>query len=200
VNQPPDESSAAAVEGPTTAQGIDLDRFRDYLRFLARTHLYNTIRGKVDPSDIVQETFLQAHRHLGSFQGRTSQELAGWLRKILARNLMQAARHYGFDKRDVKRELSIEQQLASSSAVLGGLLADDQPAPSDRLAREEQMLVLAAQLERLPVAQQSAIVLHYWHNLSLKEVAERLDRSPEAVAGLIYRGLKAIRQRLPGEV
>ncbi|MFO0914349.1 MAG: sigma-70 family RNA polymerase sigma factor [Pirellulales bacterium] len=196
----PDDSGAGGrSEARPVELPVELDHFRDYLRFLARTQLFANLQGKVDPSDIVQETFLQAHRNLHSFQGRTTQELAGWLRQILARNLMQAARHYSFDKRNIKRELSVEQQLANSSAVLGSLLAQDGPAPSDRITQEERALQLAAQIERLPEAQREAIIMHYWQNLPLKEIAEQLDRSPEAVAGLIFRGLRNLRQRLPGD-
>src|SRR5262245_31447323 len=81
-----------------------LERYRAYLRLLARLHLDRRLQGKLDPSDVVQQTFLQAYRALDQFRGRTEAELAAWLRQILAHNLAHAARDLGRDKRDVARE------------------------------------------------------------------------------------------------
>ena len=86
------------------ADGLPLGRFRSYLRLLARLHLDPRLRGKVDPSDLVQQTLLQAYRARDSFRGHTQAELAGWLRRILARNLAHAVRDLTRGKRDVARE------------------------------------------------------------------------------------------------
>jgi RNA polymerase sigma-70 factor, ECF subfamily len=173
-----------------------LEPFRAYLRLLARLHLGPQLRCKVDASDAVQQTLLQAYQALDQFRGRTEAECAAWLRQILARTLARAARDFGRGKRDLARERSLQVSLDASSARLESWLAADQSSPSHRVQRGEQALLLAAALEKLPEAQREALVLQHWHGLSLAEIGEHLGRSPEAVAGLIKRGLKQLRQLL----
>jgi RNA polymerase sigma-70 factor, ECF subfamily len=170
-----------------------LEPFRAYLRLLARLHLAAQLRGKVDASDIVQQTLLRAYQALSQFRGTTEAECAAWLRRILARTLAQAVRDFGRDKRDLARERSLEASLDASSARLEEWLAADRSSPSQRAERGEQALLLASALEQLPDAQREALILQHWHGLSLAEIGEQLGRSPEAVAGLIKRGLKQLR-------
>jgi RNA polymerase sigma-70 factor (ECF subfamily) len=176
--------------------GLLLEPFRAYLRLLARLHLSPKLRGKLDPSDVVQQTLLQAYQALGQFRGRSEAERAAWLRQILARNLAQAVRDFGRAKRDLAREQSLQAALDASSLRLEAWLAADQTSPSQRVVQGEQALRLAEALEQLPEAQREALVLQQWQGLSLAEIGAQLDRSPEAVAGLIKRGLKALRHLL----
>jgi RNA polymerase sigma-70 factor (ECF subfamily) len=173
--------------------GYDLDRFRSYLQLLARIHLDPRLHGKLDPSDIVQQTMLLAYRARDQVRAQTDAELAGWLRQILARNLAQSVRDFARDKRDVAREHSLEQALGASSARLDRWLAAEQSSPSERAERNEDTLRLAEALEQLPEAQRDALVLQYWQGWSLAEIGQHLDRTPAAVAGLIKRGLKQLR-------
>src|SRR5262245_57155613 len=77
------------------------ERFRSYLRVLAELHLGRNGREKVDPSDVVQETMLEAHKKRHQFRGRTEAEMAAWLRAMLACNLADAAKALRRGKRDV---------------------------------------------------------------------------------------------------
>ena len=180
--------------GPTPQEtGQRLDAFRAYLRLLARLNLAPQLRGKLEPSDIVQQTLLQAYQAIDQYRGRSDAELAGWLRQILARNLAQAIRDFGRAKREVGREQSLQAALDASSARLDAWLATEQSSPSRRAEHAEQAIRLAAALEQLPEAQREALVLQHWQGLSLGEIGEHLGRSSEAVAGLIKRGLKQLR-------
>ena len=170
-----------------------LDGYRPYLRLLARLGLGRRLRGKVDPSDIVQQTLLAAVRDLGQFRGGSEGELAAWLRRILARQLAHAGRDQHRDKRDADRERSLEAALERSSACLAAWLADGGPSPSERASRDEDAVRLAAALERLPEPQREAIELHYWHGCTVAEAAQQLGRTHAAVAGLLQRGLRALR-------
>lgn len=182
------------------AAGTDnLERFRSCLHLLARLGLDGRLQAKLDPSDIVQETLLQAHRAADQFRGTTSAELAAWLRQILARNLAHAARDFGRDKRDATRERSLEAVLDDAAAGIADQLAADQSSPSERAERTEQLERLAAALPTLPDDQRDAVILHYWENRSLAEIARQLGRSPAAVAGLLHRGLVALRAKLKEE-
>jgi RNA polymerase sigma-70 factor (ECF subfamily) len=173
-----------------------LDRYRAYLHLLARLHLADRLRGKVDPSDVVQQTLLQAHQNFGLFRGRTDAELAAWLRQILARHLAHLIRDFARAKRDAAVERSLEAALGESSARLGDWLAAGQSSPSDRAARDEAAVRLADALAELPEPQREALVLQHWQGLSLAEIGERLGRTPAAVAGLIKRGLRRLRDLL----
>jgi RNA polymerase sigma-70 factor (ECF subfamily) len=185
------------MDSPAEVQGQTLDRFRAYLRLLARLHLDARLRGKLDPSDVVQQTLLQAYQALDQFRGRSEAELAAWLRQILARNLAMAARAFARARRDLARERSLEKALADSSARLEAWLAAEQSSPSQRAERNEEALRLAEALEQLPEAQREALVLQHWQGSSLAQIGEHMGRSPEAVAGLIKRGLKQLRHLLP---
>jgi RNA polymerase sigma-70 factor (ECF subfamily) len=174
------------------------DRFRSYLRLLAAMQLGQNLRSKLDPSDIVQQTLLQAHRALGDFRGTTDAEMAAWLRQILVHNLAHALRDFGRDKRDIHRERSLQAAVDASSARIEAGLPSDQSSPSQQAQRKERFLELCNALEQLPAAQREAVQLHYWQGCTLAEIAERLDRTPAAVAGLLKRGMRKLRE-LMGE-
>lgn len=170
------------------------DRFRSYLRLLARVQLDECLRSKLDPSDIVQQTLLQAHRAMSDFRGNSDAEMAAWLRQILARNLSHAVRDFGRDKRDQNRERSLQAAVDASSARIEVWLAAEQSSPSQQAQRNEQVLELCNALEQLPEAQREAVQLHYWQGYTLNEIAQRLDRTPTAAAGLLKRGMRKLRE------
>ena len=174
--------------------GPPLESYRDYLRLLARLHLDRRLWGKLDPSDVVQLTLLEAHQARDRFEGGPEQ-LAGWLRRILLRNLANAVRDLGRLKRDAAREVPLDV-LGESSARLDAWLAAEQESPGAALARQEEADRLARALLHLPGPQREAVALRHLHGLSLAEVARRLGRTPAAVAGLLHRGLKHLRALL----
>lgn len=173
-----------------------LDQFRSYLHVLARVQLGGRRPARVEASDVVQMTLLQAVRAADQFRGSTDAELAAWLRQILSRTLLNALRDQHRDRRDAARERSLEAAVEASSARLEAWLADGASSPSERAVRNEQVLWLAAALEELPEAQREAVVRHHLQGQPLDAVAEELDRTPAAVAGLLKRGLKSLRERL----
>lgn len=176
-----------------------LEPYRDYLHLLARVGIDPRLRSRVDPSDVVQQTMLQAVKAQGQFRGLVEEQRGAWLRQILARNLAMAARDHGREKRDVTRERSIRQALDDSSARLEAWLASNESSPSVRAARNEQSLRLARALASLPDAQREALTLHFLQGLSLLEVGKSLGRSHGSAVGLIQRGLKNLRELLTGE-
>jgi RNA polymerase sigma-70 factor (ECF subfamily) len=180
------------ADGP----GTMLERFRDYLRLLARAQLPAQVRSKIDPSDLVQQTLLRAYQGLEAFRGRSAAEQAAWLRQILAHNLANAVRDLTRDRRDVGLERSLEASLNESSSRLENWLAADQSSPSQQAARNEQLLRLASGLDRLPDDQREALLLKHMQGLSLAEIGERLGRTRAAVASLLRRGLKGLREHL----
>ncbi len=173
-----------------------LGRFREYLLLLARLQLGDQLRSKLDASDVVQQTLLEAHRKRAQFRGQSTAEMAAWLRQMLAYNLADAMRALGRAKRDVARERSLEAGLDASSARLASWLAAEQSTPSQKAQRQEEVLGLAEALAKLPEAQREALVLRHCQGLSLAVISRHLARSPAAVAGLLKRGLRELRAQL----
>ena len=174
-----------------------VERFREYLLLLARLHVGQGLQGKLDASDVVQQTLLDAHRQQPQFRGQTSGELAGWLRKMLACNVADAVRALGRAKRDVSREQSLDQAIQESSVRIEQWLVAEQSSPSQRLQRHERTAQLADALAKLPDAQREAITLRHCQGCSLDEICQRLERSPTAVASLLKRGVRRLRELLP---
>jgi RNA polymerase sigma-70 factor (ECF subfamily) len=177
-----------------TADSYALEKYREYLRLLASQQLALRFRGKVDPSGVVQETLWKAHRELARGLDVPSCERLVWLRRILANNLADEMRRVTAKKRDVGREVSLEQGIETSSKRLELWLARDFASAGAK--DDEPVLKLVAALARLPEAQREAIFLQYWVGLSFAEIADQIGRSREAVAGLVKRGLRQLRAEL----
>lgn len=177
-------------------QNDSFERFRSYLRLLARVQLDGRLRAKIDPSDLVQQSLLQAHEAREQFRGTTDAQRAAWLRQILARNIAHSLRDLHRDKRDASRERSLQTAIESTSVRLEHWLANDDSSPSQQAQRQERMLLVAEAVEQLPKDQQSAIILRYWQGLKLAEIGKQMDRTTGAIAGLIQRGLKNLQDYL----
>jgi len=174
--------------------GEDFERFRSYLYLLARSHIGRRNRVRLDPSDIVQQTLLHAHQRQAQFRGASEAELMGWLRQILANNLADEVRGLARAKRNIQRERSLGCGDDDSFTRVDGWLAAVQPSPSQQSIRNEELLEMARALTNLPDLQHEAIVLHHLQGLPLVEVGQQLAKTPAAVAGLLHRGLKRLRE------
>jgi RNA polymerase sigma-70 factor (ECF subfamily) len=177
-----------------------VERFRSYLCLLARAHLAPGFHAKIEASDVVQQTLLEAYQQRAQFRGQSHGELAEWLKQMLIHNLADAIRRLERDKRDVRRERSLEATIGDSFSRADNWLVADQTSPSQQAIRIEELLRLAEELARLPDDQREAIVLHHLQGWSLVQLAEHLERSQSAVAGLLHRGLKRLRELMDMEV
>jgi RNA polymerase sigma-70 factor (ECF subfamily) len=169
-------------------------RFRDYVAMLARLHMPPRLRGKLDASDVVQQTLLEAHEAREKLAELDEPEQRAYLRRMLANNLADLARRWDADARDVNRERSLDAQVVDSSARLANWLAADQSSPSQCAAREEELFALAEALAKLPEDQRLAVEMKHLQGLSVAEIAQALGRSETAVGGLLRRGLKRLRE------
>jgi RNA polymerase sigma-70 factor, ECF subfamily len=185
----------AALDGDTEAVGQLLDHFRAYLIVIAHRQLDDRLRGRMDPMDVVQTTFLEAHQDFSKFQGKEINTFLSWLRNILHNNIETAhQKHLSARKRSAKLETSGKTQLGDNEVgSLIDILPSESSSPSQRVMRDEVAASLAECLLKLPETQAEAIRLRYLEGWSLKNIAERMEKSEMAVAGLLKRGLKSLR-------
>jgi len=172
------------------------ERYRAALHTLARLKVDPRVQTKLDLSGVVQQTLLEAFLARDRWQNADDGQQLAYLRRALAHNLTDALRYFATDKRNQELERPLADAAGLSSSRVQAWLAADQTSPSEAVARSERDLLLADALNELPDAQREALILQHWHSWSLAEIGERLDRSPAAVAGLIKRGLQALRERL----
>jgi RNA polymerase sigma-70 factor (ECF subfamily) len=173
-------------------------RYRSYLLLLAQLQLDAGAKHRVEASDVVQHTLLEAHAKRHQFGGDEDGFLA-WLRTALANNIRDAIRMARRQKRNAERDRSLEEALERSSVRLAGCLAVDQSSPSGQAVRNEELLSLADALLALPDAQREAVVLHHVQGWTLSEVAQQLHRTDAAVAGLLHRGLRRLRELMSSD-
>ena len=173
----------------------DLESFRPYLHVIAESQLHNRLKSKLDAADLVQQTLLQAHQARDQLRGTSGAEKAAWLRTILNNVLLATARDFSRQRRDVTREQAMAA-IEQSSLNLANLLTATTSSPSAAMHRQERANVLAQAMLSLTTDQRQAIMLKYWHGATLAQIGEELDKSTEAVAGLIFRAMQKLRGKL----
>jgi RNA polymerase sigma-70 factor (ECF subfamily) len=194
---PTEELLRLARAGDAEARGRLLEAYRAYLTLLARVQLGRDLQGKVDPSDLVQEAFMEAHRDFARFQGQTEAELRAWLRRVLATGLADQVRRYcGTRRRDLRLERHLAAELDRSSQALERGLAAPGSSPSAQAEHREDTRRLAEALERLPPDYREVLLLRHFQGLTFPEIARRLDRTLDMVKNVWLRGLARLRRSL----
>ena len=153
-------------------------------------------QAKFDESDLVQQTMLEACADLNEFRGRSESQLAGWLRRMLSRNLLDAVRRLRSHKRSIANELNINTSHSGSNGPAGIQVAAELTTASRQFSKSENLRCMGAAIEKLPASQREAITLHHLQGKTLAEVASQMQKSMPAVAGLLHRGLVAVKREL----
>ncbi len=184
-----------AKQGDTEALGQLLELYRNYLKLLARVQIGRRLQGKVEPSDILQETFLEAHRNIERFRGSTEREFVAWLRQILSAIFAnQIRRYFGTKRRDIRLERDLAQDVDQSSRALVRALVSPQSSPSQQAARRERSVLLADALSKLPDDYREVIILRHLEDLGFSEVSQRMCRTEDSVKNLWARALARLRR------
>jgi RNA polymerase sigma-70 factor (ECF subfamily) len=176
-------------------------RIRRRLVAVAQRRVPSRLRGKIDPSDIVQASLLEACRNPRRIEGGESRWIA-YLRVILDRNLIDQLRHFGRLKRHAGREQVLDprslESLESSKPLKGleGVQPAQRLSPSQHVLRLESSEEVHAALDRLTDEQRQALVLRHWRGLALEQIAQEMGRTPVAVAGILRRGTLRLRELL----
>jgi RNA polymerase sigma-70 factor (ECF subfamily) len=163
---------------------------RSYVHVIAEAQAASWLQARVDASDLVQQSMLDAYRGFDQFEGATSQEWLAWLRRIVAHNAADCVRHHhGAAKRQAGREVPWSGADGPSSGLPG---AD--ATPSQELLRKERQLLIAEGLARLPEDQRTVILLRNLQRLPFDEVARRMERSRPAAQMLWMRAIRKLQE------
>jgi len=187
---------ADARSGNTDALGRLLQQYRSYLRLLARLQVSHELQQKLDPSDLVQDSLLEAQCNFLDFRGQTEAELTAWLRQILAHNAVNQWQRFQTGMRRLDMEHRFHERCQSSSQALEQALASYESSPSEHLHRRERAVLLADALEQLPGDYREVLVLRHFEGLTLREVANRMNRSEDSVKKLWARAVPRLRRLL----
>src|SRR5262245_57613918 len=169
VGKPEQLIAEARTEGDAVL-GQLLELYRNYLRLLARIEIGRQLQGKLDASDVVQETFLEAHKHFAQFQGESEPQFVQWLRQILSAKMSNLVRHYvGTQGRDIRREKGFAIDLDKSSKRLEQALSASISSPSQQAAKREQAVLVADAVERLPEEYRDVILMRHWESMTFAD-------------------------------
>ncbi|MFN0052512.1 MAG: sigma-70 family RNA polymerase sigma factor [Planctomycetales bacterium] len=194
-----ENSVAELLRQARAGDGTARDRLfalcRNYLAVMARAEMASWLQAKVDASDLVQQTLLDAHRGLARFQGQTEGEWLAWLRQILTHNAADYVRQFHqVEKRRVGREVQWPTGDDSSRGIPEPGAEGD--TPSQIVMRQELQLQLADALTGLTEDYQEVIILRSLQRLPFDEVAQRMGRSRPAVQMLWMRAVKRLQEAM----
>jgi RNA polymerase sigma-70 factor (ECF subfamily) len=184
-----------AKDGDDAARNRLFAACRSYVGLRARVQMEKRLQGKVDASDLVQQSMLDAHRGFEDFSGTTPEEWFAWLNRVVARNAVDLVRHYVVaERRAIGREYSLQGNGAGES----GSAFQHEPAaaaqtPSQVVMQWERQLELAMAIEKLPADYREVVVMRNILQLPFEEVARRLGRTTGAAQMLWMRAVEKLR-------
>jgi RNA polymerase sigma-70 factor (ECF subfamily) len=174
--------------GDQAALGELLEKYRGFLWGLADKLLDDRAAGRIDASDLVQQTCLSVHKQIAAFDGHDAAQFAAWLRQIHERNIRNAARnqlHAG------KRAIDREKRVSEAEAY-----AARQTSPSQHMVRSEESIRLAQAIAQLPHDEQEALRRRYLDGESMVEIAAAMGLTKDALIWLMKSAMTSLRQNL----
>jgi len=185
----------AARAGSSRALGQLFELCSAYLLLVANRELDRDLRAKVGPSDLVQETLLEAERDFEQFHGHSERELLAWLHRLLLNNMADAVRFFRHTaKRSIAREVPLDG--AGSADAVGDALVDMNRSPSSSAAVHEEIERVLEAIGRLPEAYRQVITLRHVESRTFAQIARRMNRSVQAVHNLWTRAIVRMQREL----
>jgi len=173
-----------------------MEAYYEYVNVLARVSAWRCFQIMLDPEDLAQEAMLRVREKWSQLKSSDPTGVKAWLKSVVHSVLNDLIDRAYAGKRDRRKEVPMDEILDDTSARLGAFLPPNNSTPSKAAVRNERFLAVAQALGKLPDDQKIAVELHHFSGLTLEQVAQRMDKSIASVAGLIRRGLKALRGSL----
>jgi RNA polymerase sigma-70 factor, ECF subfamily len=184
------------VDSAREDAGRLLEGCRQYLLMIANEVIGTELQAKFGASDLVQDTFLEAQRHLGTFRGQTKGELRAWLRRILECRLANIRRSYlATEKRAATREVTLHEFVGDSGVKIETLECRS-PSPSNHAQRSEWAQAVDDALERMPEHYRQAVSWRHQEQLSWDEVGRRMSCTADAARKVWSRAIQHLRREL----
>ncbi len=190
------KASATLNPGEDGDHGQLMEGLRQYLLMMANQVIGPELQAKVGPSDLVQDTFLEAQRHPGGFQGRSEPEIRAWLRKILECRLANLRRSYlGTEKRAVAREVTLET-VGLQSGLAAAIVASPAQSPSTHAVQNERAETLKRAMQRLPEHYRQAVAWRQEDGLSWEEIGRNMSCTAEAARKVWSRAIVQLKREV----
>ncbi|MCA9239399.1 MAG: sigma-70 family RNA polymerase sigma factor [Planctomycetales bacterium] len=183
-----------AVEGDESAYRTAFEVHRQALARLIELRLCTRLRRRVDPSDLVQETYLESLQRLPDFLVRQPMPFEVWIKRTARQQL---ARCYRDHAQTAKRSVTMEQPMPQQSSVLlAASLADPGSSPRQHLARQEYREAVCRAIEGLDAADRDLLLMRHVEDLAYREISQLLDIDEAAARKRYGRALVRLRQQL----
>ncbi len=163
----------ASFDALVQSQADELDK---YVRLRLGTHL----REYVEVDDVLQEAYARAFQSLGTFRDQDERSFRRWLRRIAENVILEIVRR---QRRD--QVVFLERDVPSAD-----------PSPSKTVRREERFDRFQDALRKLPPDYREVVLLSRIEGLRIKEIAQRMNRTPKAVAHLLARAMTRLKDLL----
>jgi len=162
-------------------------RIRPMLQDLAEDLIARDLQSKIDASDLVQQTMLEAYEDLETLKSKDPVHVDSWLRSMLVNNFLDAVRYF---RESLKRDIAREEPLSPS---LNNKLADSDSGGS---RRESELKRMHAAMGKLPSAHQQILKWRYFEGYSYRKIAELVSRGEDAVRMMVNRSLDRLNQEI----
>ena len=196
-----DELLARLREGDQHALAALYSRHREALRRMVALRLDPRLNGRVSPSDVVQEAYIDALKRVGHYLARPDLPFPGWLRLVVGQRLVEVHRyHLGARMRNAGQEIPLAHGAwpAASSVSLAAHLAGDLTSPSEAAVRNEALARLEEALNRMDPLDREVLALRHFEELSNNAVAEILGIQKAAASKRYVRALARLKEALAG--
>ena len=194
-----DELLAGARGGDPEALGRLFTLYQDRLRRALELRFDHRLQGRIDPADVLQETFLEATRRFSEYRHETDGSFFVWLRCIALSRLVDLhRRHLGAQTRDIRREVSLEGLVSpdAPSGALAAQLLGDLTSPSEAAQRAESAARIQSALERMPPQDREILALRHFEQLTNIEAAQVLGIEESAASKRHLRALSRLKDAL----
>jgi RNA polymerase sigma-70 factor (ECF subfamily) len=174
-------------------------RQRDRLKLMVSLRLSDQLRGRVDPSDVVQEAYIEVMQRLDSYIKNRPMPLFAWFRRITGKKLIECFRqHIGAKGRDIRRERNRYLKPVPHTTAVGLVdhLATRGPSPSQAAFQAERRSAILEALERMDPLDRDVLVLRHFESLSNSEIACELGIEPSAASKRYHRALRKFKRIL----
>jgi RNA polymerase sigma-70 factor (ECF subfamily) len=195
-SEPVDEVAFVQARGDEALAEVFND-YRPRLEQMIRFRLDRRLLGRVDPADVLQETYIEVARRFHSYAAQPTVSLYVWIRQIAWQTLLMVHRRHLGQKRDAGQEMVLDRHVAGQSSLhLTQLLAASLTSPSQAVMRDENLAMLRRAIDDMDTIDREILVLRHFEQLSNANVAEVLRLSPTAASNRYVRALRRLRAAL----